>query len=436
VWSQAGVYRLTHPMAERFAALWARADPEHTMMLPVADVIAIVAQLPAKLGSAPEEGKGGGGPAGGNAPASGAPPGPTASAASPGADGAQGLEGGPAGPISAPALIAAERIVHSLPLIPDEQHRLQYHAVLQCLVDHASSAPPLGEAIDLVVTSGYMRSNDKAAPLREVAAARMLQIAWRAHRRRRQRREEALHAAAAAELQAHLVDSDGEDDGSGEEEDGSGEEHGGRAAAPGAFQRSRDEAAPPRAPPPPYFSQRLLTPRLTVPPLRMPSFGTGAAPPPVSPPLPQSGDPVTPPAGGNAAMPRATRPSVLNAITGIEDIPLAPPLPLPLPVPASPNDRHELAGATAGEAAGGAEGGDDLDGGSVSGRGLRTRLPSAARFAPLPSAREVVLAADGTPLADSASPGAAAPGDAVVVVAAAGRVDEPPQAQVRPAEAV
>jgi len=339
---QAGVYRLTHPMAERFATLWARADPDHTLLLPVTDVISIVAQLPARLGSAPEEGKGAG--AASNTAAASAPS-SASSAAAPGG-GAGGQPGGPtggsgdasvAGPISTPALVAAERIVHSLPLIPDDHHRLQYHAVLQCLADRASTAPPLGEAIDLVVTSGYTRSNDKAAPLREVAAARMLQIAWRAHRRRRQRREEQLHAAAAAELQAHVVDSDS--DHTSEDEDDAG-------------------STKPTAAPPPYLSQRLLTPKLTAQRLRLPSVNM----------VDVTGSP------GAAVADRVSRPSVVNAVTGVEDIPLSPGASLPA---MERRGFHDDAAA-----------GDD-------GRGLRTRLPSGTRFAPLPSAAETVIAVDG-----------------------------------------
>jgi len=107
--------------------------------------------------------------------------------------------------------IEAEKLVCSLPLVPDASGQLQFHAVLQALVDRASTAPPLGErtnAINVNLSAGagmgggggaassrgfgMQRGNigeeggaPVALPLYTDAAARRVVTAWRRYARKK-----------------------------------------------------------------------------------------------------------------------------------------------------------------------------------------------------------------------------------------------------------
>jgi hypothetical protein len=136
--------------------------------------------------------------------------------------------------------IAAERILNQLVLVPDEEGRLQFHSLLQALVERASSEPGLGEPVDIITTSGATRSLATAAPLREVAAARRVQVVWRARQWRLARQLEALRGEEDG------GDSDGHCDGL-SLSDSDSEAHDSGAGAQGG--ECHDGAGSPPSPP-------------------------------------------------------------------------------------------------------------------------------------------------------------------------------------------
>lgn len=163
-----GLYLLNPEARDRYETLWARYDPQHRMVLPVAKVALIVAQLPGPLGVAPAHW--------------------VRDAAltkqGPGDDGAG---------IPVAQLSAAEKLVHSLPLVPDDDDCLHFTATLQALTDRASDVGLLGERVSAVVMIGAVRSSMHRLPLHELAAIRRVQAAYRLHLKARLR-----HAAARA----------------------------------------------------------------------------------------------------------------------------------------------------------------------------------------------------------------------------------------------
>jgi hypothetical protein len=166
-------------MAKYFADRWANLDIQHEFRLSLDKVIQIVARMPRPLGSASVD---------------------VLSSHVTKTTGSLGMRLSSLTDLTGTltTLNSAEAIVHSLPLVPDIDGKLQFHAVLQALVDRASTLPPFGETNDFIHLTGPVYSSINTPPLSHVKAAKQMQAAWR-HRNKRK--------AAQAGLSSESLDT-------------------------------------------------------------------------------------------------------------------------------------------------------------------------------------------------------------------------------------